>query len=45
MAAVASAPATAQIKWDLAHVFGPTDQAGVAAEYFAKLVKEKPRGK
>jgi TRAP-type C4-dicarboxylate transport system substrate-binding protein len=43
-ATMASAPATAQIKWDLAHVFGPTDQAGVAAEYFAKLVKEKTKG-
>ena len=43
-ATLVSAPAKAQIKWDLAHVFGPMDQAGVAAEYFAKLVKEKTKG-
>jgi TRAP-type C4-dicarboxylate transport system substrate-binding protein len=43
-AGLALAPVSAQIKWDLPHVFGPTDQAGVAAEHFAKLVNEKTNG-
>lgn len=38
------APANAQIQWDLPQAFGASDQAGVAAEYFAEKVSEKTNG-